>query len=79
MFIGIECIEADCDNVLTPRGIKLMQAVDDEIENDPLWPKMCLLENGKCAKDMKVGGKISKASPLDIFKLAYGNDLSEIT
>lgn len=47
-----------------------------------MWHKLCMLESEtskKCASDMSIGGKISKASPLDIFKVAYGNDLSEIT
>lgn len=81
LFIGIECIKEGCDNVLTPEGLRLMEAVDRTIVDDPLWPKVCLLESGtdNCAFDLKIGGKIAKASPLDIFKFAYGDDLSEIT
>lgn len=81
LFVGIECASDDCDNILTPEGVKVMQAVDDMVEQDPLWPKLCLLEAGseKCANDITIGGKVAKASPLDIFKFAYGGDISELT
>lgn len=71
-----------CDNILTPEGLKFLQEIDDVILKDPNWPKVCLLESEtsrKCASDTSVGGKIAKASPIDVFKFAYGNDLSEIT
>ena len=59
LFIGVECIREGCDNILTPEGIQLMSKIDDIIENDPLWKKVCLLESptsDKCANDIQVGG-----------------------
>lgn len=82
----MECLFDDdgneCTNALTPTGVKLMAAIDKVIEEDPLWQKVCLFDspqNQTCASDFSVGGKQSKASPLDIFKFVYGDDLEEIT
>ena len=81
LIIGIECIKEDCDNVLTPEGVKLLSEIDRIVEEDPLWPSLCLKEVGedKCANDISIGGKIAKASALTVFRTAYGNDLSELT
>ena len=79
--IAIECLAEDCDNVLTPSGIQLMLEIDKMIDDDPKWKNVCLKDStGNCANDFKtIGGKVSKVSPLPIFKLAYGDDLSELT
>ena len=41
LYIGVEC--QDCDNVLSPKGMKLMADIDKMIEDDPTWKKVCLL------------------------------------
>jgi len=40
--IGVECIREGCDNILTPEGLKLLSKIDELVESDPLWPKVCL-------------------------------------
>lgn len=78
--IAVECTKPGCDNILTPEGIHLINEIDRTIEEDPDWPKVCLLmspTNQTCASDPT--GKIAKVSPLVLFKTAYGEDLSEIT
>ena len=79
--IGVECIKKDCDNILTPQGVELLVKIDELIENDPLWPKVCLRASEtdpSCANDA-LNMHIAKISPVPIFKAAYGEDLSELT
>ena len=67
---------------MTPEGLRLLIEIDEIIENDPDWPKLCLMAsetNRTCAGDPSIGGKIAKISPIPIFKTAYGEDLSELT
>jgi len=42
MIIAVECVEEGCDNVITPRGMLLLDKIDKLILNDPLWSKVCL-------------------------------------
>ena len=79
--IGVECIKKDCENILTPEGIELLIKIDELIENDPLWPSVCLRASDtdpSCANDI-MNMNIAKTSPVPIFKAAYGEDLSELT
>ena len=81
MNIGVECVKEGCDNILTPEGIQLLAEIDDIIENDPDWPKLCLTTSNtdsSCANDA-VSGKVAKISPVYIFNMVFGKDLSEIT
>ena len=80
--IAVECVAEGCDNVLTPKGLKLLSEIDAIIENDPQWKNVCILDsptNQTCANDASIGGKLAKISPLPLFKLAFGEDLSELT
>jgi len=31
----------ECDNVLNPTGVQLLDEIDKIIENDPIWQKIC--------------------------------------
>ena len=44
-YIAIECDKTingeNCENVLTPTGMQLLQNIDDFISNDKIWSKIC--------------------------------------
>ena len=53
-----------------------MSEIDTVISTDPIWKKVCLLdENKKCADDNLPGGTSSKGSFADVMKYAVGEDL----
>jgi hypothetical protein len=60
--------------------MNLLNDIDKMIDDDPIWKKVCLLKSDSkdtCADDLD--GNIAKVSPLTIFKLAFGDDFSELT
>lgn len=77
-MIGVECIPEDCDNILTPSGIQFIKEIDEYINNDPIWKKICLIDsvsNQTCMDNPSIGYRTSKASILIPFKMAFGEDL----
>lgn len=51
-----------------------MSEIEDIINDDPDWDSFCLRHsetNATCADDIE--GKISKVSPYNVFKMAFGN------
>ena len=77
LAIGIECITPGCDNAVTPRGLLLMDKINDLIEKDKMWPKFCLRHsrtNSSCADDPNPdGGVTSKATLTTAFKVVFKN------
>ena len=83
MIIAVECVEEGCDNVITPRGMLLLDKIDKLILNDPLWSKVCLFhgaDNQTCAMDPDPENPVvSVAHPLLLFKVAFGDDVESYT
>ena len=83
MIIAVECVEEGCDNVITPRGMLLLYKIDKSIQEDPLWPSVCLFhgaDNQTCAMDPNPDNPvISIAHPLLLFKIAFGDDVESYT
>ena len=61
--------------------MKLLEKIDNLIIEDPIWEKVCLMDsetNRTCAFDPDPDvPKISRAHPLFLFKLVYGEDCVE--
>lgn len=83
LVIAVECVEEDCDNVLTPRGMLILDRIDKAIAADPLWHKICLFHsdtNQTCAMDPNPARPlVSIAHPLLLFRLAFGDDVASYT
>ena len=57
-----------------------MSEIEDIINDDPGWSSFCLRHsdsNSTCADDIE--GKISKVSPYNVFKIAFGNQADDLT
>jgi hypothetical protein len=82
LIVGVECVKENCENVVTPEGIRFMQDIDKMIENDETWHKICLMDsptNRTCMDNPAPGFFTSKASPLVIFRGLFGEELEEMT
>lgn len=83
LIIAVECVEEDCDNVITPRGMLFLDRIDKLIREDKDWAKVCLVHsatNSTCAFDPNPENPvISIAHPLTLFKIAYGDDVESYT
>ena len=82
LVIGLECISEGCDNIITPEGLSFMKEIDDLINLDETWQKICLIDsvtNNTCMDNPSPGFRTSKASPLIPFKMFFGEELEEMT
>ena len=73
LVLAFECesYEGDCEtgNALNPTMIRLLQDVDQMIEDDPDWKNICLRDLERddekvCANSTEINGKTAKVSPL---------------
>jgi hypothetical protein len=59
-----------------------MKDIDDYINEDATWQKICLIDsisNNTCMDNPSPGFRTSKATPLIPFKIFFGEDLEEMT
>jgi hypothetical protein len=59
-----------------------MNDIDQTINNDTTWSNICLLDsptNNTCMDRPEPGYFSSKASPLAVFKIVFGEGLEEMT